>query len=605
MAKITTIFNFLDNVSPGMKKMQNSIASTSRSMSNLASTLLSVNSAIGIFSAVSNQFRKITASVEDCVQAYQYQSEQELKLTTIMRQRMGATDAEINKLKEFASAQQQIGIYGDEMILQGAQELASFVSTREAVETLIPAMNNLIAQQYGLSASGQNFQMTADMMGKVLSGQTGALSRLGYVFSEEEKAMLKNGDEMQRASVLAKIITDNVGEMNQAMAGTQAGAIQSITNKLGDMKEEVGAILQPLKSTFTQFKSTVMLDFYTSLNNTLKKVVPIIQNVIKAFQEIYTKARPYIQKIGDFINNVFGRAFKWVINNLKTIELAVITLSGIIVAKSLIMFASWILANLPLIAIIALIGLFIKKVADSGTSMSVVGKHIGKVLGAIYTIGYQAVTLLWNLFIDFANFLGNLFDNPIYAIDNLFYQLVADIIGFFAILPGEIGESARKASQRLSNWSSETFGGKFNIEDYGYSKMDFANAEDFRKNVEIGSDIGSQIGSKIESANEILKNALKGGITDKDIASAIQQGFNFTGGGDLSVSDKNMVDIADDYRELLSKRATERFNLQYRNVTPAINIDHLDVHEEADENRMIGKFSYLLNEFTNSSLAVG
>ena len=340
MAKIVTEFSFKDNVSAGLGKVRQSAENAAAGFSKVATTLLSVNSAIQIFSAVSAQFDKIKESVAECTTAYQYQSEQELKLATIMRQRMGATNDEIQSIKDFASEQQKIGIYGDEIILQGAQELASFTSNTEAIKTLIPAMNNLIAQQYGYSASGQQFQSTADMMGKVLSGQTGALSRLGYVFSDEEKAMLEAGDEMQRAATLAKIITDNVGNMNEALRGTEAGRMQDLANYIGDLKEEIGGTLMSLKSATSSLMSAITADFLTMVNNILKRIIPVINRIIKAFQDIYNKARPFLQKIADFMINVIGKAIDFVVQNLNTIVTAITIVATVMVAKALAMAAA-------------------------------------------------------------------------------------------------------------------------------------------------------------------------------------------------------------------------------------------------------------------------
>ena len=73
-------------------------------------------------------------------------------------------------------------------------------------------------------------------------------------------------------------------------------------------------------------------------------------------------------------------------------------------------------------------------------------------------------------------------------------------------------------------------------------------------------------------------------------------------GGALKVSDDELLNIADDYRELLSKRATERFNLQYKSITPALNINHMDVHQEADVDAVIGQFTNSFMENAGSSL---
>ena len=283
MAKITTIFGFRDDITPGLKKVKSEVNSLSNEFSNMAMTAMGISSISQIADTIINKFHELSQSINECISAYQYQSEQELKLETIMKQRMNASAKEIQSIKDLASAQGELGIYGDEIILQGAQELASFTSNTEAIKTLIPAMNNLIAQQYGFSASGREFQSTADMMGKVLSGQTGALSRMGYVFSEEEKQMLKTGNEMERASTLAKIITDNVGEMNEALRQTSAGNIQYMNNTIGDLKEQLGQAIMPFKAMFTLATSQWKISFYKGIINALNYLNnhPIVRALLK------------------------------------------------------------------------------------------------------------------------------------------------------------------------------------------------------------------------------------------------------------------------------------------------------------------------------------
>ncbi|MCM1029795.1 MAG: hypothetical protein NC342_09170, partial [Pseudoflavonifractor sp.] len=130
---------------------------------------------------------------------------------------------------------------GDEVQLQGAQELSTYLSLTSSLETLIPVMNDMIAQQYGLSASGENAVNIATMLGKVMNGQTGALSRLGYSFDEAQEKILKTGTEMERAAVLADVVNASVEGMNAALRDTASGAGQAMLNTLGDMKEQMGS----------------------------------------------------------------------------------------------------------------------------------------------------------------------------------------------------------------------------------------------------------------------------------------------------------------------------------------------------------------------------
>lgn len=272
----------MGNAAGGFNDIGNAVGNASNGLNSFTTGLLTMNQVSEVISNIKAKFAELEAAIRQCVDAYKFQFEQELKLETVMKQRMNATEGEIQSIKDLASAQQQVGIYGDEMILKGAQELATFTSNKKAIETLVPAMNNLIAQQYGYNASAQSFQSAADMMGKVLSGQTGALSRMGYIFSEEEKQMLKTGNEMERAATLAKIITDNVGEMNEALRDNDFGAMQAMANDVGDVQEKLGQALLPLQKMIELTSGKIKMAFMEALTNALEFINshPIVKALV-------------------------------------------------------------------------------------------------------------------------------------------------------------------------------------------------------------------------------------------------------------------------------------------------------------------------------------
>ena len=122
--------------------------------------------------ALQSSVSNLQGVMADFTAAYQVQLVAETQLNTIMRQRMAATDAEIQSVKDLCSAQQELGVVGDEVQLSGAQQMATFLSERQSLETLIPAMNNLIAQQNGLNATNQDAVSIGNMMGKAMQGQS-------------------------------------------------------------------------------------------------------------------------------------------------------------------------------------------------------------------------------------------------------------------------------------------------------------------------------------------------------------------------------------------------------------------------------------------------
>ncbi|MBO7467119.1 MAG: hypothetical protein J6T94_05515, partial [Bacteroidaceae bacterium] len=122
---------------------------------------------------------------------------------------------------------------------------------RTSLEKLIPVMNDMLAQQYGLEASQESAAQIASMLGKVMDGQVGALSRYGYKFDEMQEQILKFGDEESRAAVLAEVVESAVGGMNAALAETDSGRQQQLANAIGDVKEKAGALAQTLMPVVT------------------------------------------------------------------------------------------------------------------------------------------------------------------------------------------------------------------------------------------------------------------------------------------------------------------------------------------------------------------
>ncbi len=193
--------------------------------------------------AAQRSFTQLQGAMQDLANAYAVQETAERKLETVMQQRMGATDAEIQSIKDLASAQQEIGVIGDEVQLSGAQQVATFLTQKSSIETLLPAMNNLLAQQKGLNATTGDAVSVANLMGKAMQGQTSALTRVGITFTEAQENVMKYGTEAERAAMLAQIITDNVGNMNQELALTESGRQQQLANTLGDVKEQIGGLV--------------------------------------------------------------------------------------------------------------------------------------------------------------------------------------------------------------------------------------------------------------------------------------------------------------------------------------------------------------------------
>lgn len=251
-----------NRVESHIKKISKSTTSISDGFKKMGSV------AKGLGAAVTAAFsiKAITAFTNECKKLYEVQMTAETKLETVVRQRMGLRNQEIQQIKDFASAIQGIGVVGDEVQLMGAAQLATFLSQKEALTTLMPALANLLVAQKGLNGTATDAYNIANMMGKVMQGQTAALRRIGITFTEAEEKVLQYGNELERASMLAKIISNNVGEMNKAMAQTPLGRQQQLKNTIGDIKEKFGQAAVNIGTLFLPVlqKVAVWLDLVAS-----------------------------------------------------------------------------------------------------------------------------------------------------------------------------------------------------------------------------------------------------------------------------------------------------------------------------------------------------
>lgn len=214
MSKNITIKLKTETDTNGIKTLSVSMEDARRAVEGLQDSMSKTLSNAASWDKVAESIGKFAEKVKGLASVYQTSQMNETRLMTIMKQRMRATDDQVASIKKLTKAQTELGILGGSIQLAGAQQLATYLTQRDALAVLIPAMNNLVAQQRGYEASAGDAVSVANLMGKGMMGQASALREVGITFSEAEEAAIKNGNEMERAAIIAKIITSNVGEMN-------------------------------------------------------------------------------------------------------------------------------------------------------------------------------------------------------------------------------------------------------------------------------------------------------------------------------------------------------------------------------------------------------
>lgn len=201
-----------------------------------------------IYNNLYTGIQQLTGAMQPFIAKSNAATEAQTKLTTVMRQRMHATEADTEAVNKAISAQTKLGVVGGTVQRSGLQQLATFASQRSTLLTLLPAMNNLVVQQRGLGATGEDAVGIANLMGKALMGNATAMKRVGITLSDSQTEMIKYGNESERAKAIAEAITDNVGNMNAELAKTDPGKAKQLANAFGGLQVKVGRFFSEYQS---------------------------------------------------------------------------------------------------------------------------------------------------------------------------------------------------------------------------------------------------------------------------------------------------------------------------------------------------------------------
>ena len=231
------------------------------------------------------------------------QAQAELKLAEIYKSRMGVGKKAVKVTLKLAKAEQETGVVGDEVQIAAAQQLATYSKYPSTVNTLLPALNDLLVQQKGLNGTQEDATSLANLFGKAMMGQTGALKRAGISFTDAQAEVLKYGTEEEKAAMLAEVVEQNVGNMNQEFAKTDAGKIQQAKNALGDMGEEIGAILLPAVADLVSWFQDNLLPKIQQFIDYMKEH-PQIAKFALAFAAIIAVAGPIIMIFGGIVSAI-------------------------------------------------------------------------------------------------------------------------------------------------------------------------------------------------------------------------------------------------------------------------------------------------------------
>ena len=213
-----------------------------------------INSAKGLLSTVKGLaaslggiflIRQGASFIGECNEKVSQLHQAETKLTEVMGAMQGAGTSQVNMMKNLASEISGYGVVGKTALINGAQQASTYFHQTDAVKTLLPKMADLAVQMHGVNVTNEDMVNIGNMTGKVMTGQVGALRRAGISFTDYQEKVMKNGTEMEKANMLAQVIEQNVGKMNETMAQTPEGVMARNQRDFDAVKTTIGQQVQP------------------------------------------------------------------------------------------------------------------------------------------------------------------------------------------------------------------------------------------------------------------------------------------------------------------------------------------------------------------------
>lgn len=330
------------------------------------------------------------------------------------------TTARINLMNDGLQTTQKL----TQMIYQSAQNSrGAFNATASMVSKLGTLAGNAFNSSQEIVAFAEQLNKQMAISGtSVQEGQAAMLQLTqamasGVLRGEELNSLLEQTPMI--AQTIAQYLGVSTGEMkNMASEGLVTAEI--VKNAMFWAADETNRKFEQMPMTWAQvwqsFKNTATMALQPVLNginwlaNNIDIVAPLVLGLAGAFA-------------------VFLIAANWI--NICTAATKILKSAQAMAAAVTATAWGW-----PIIVIVALIGVFFAAVAAvnhfAGTSVSAVGIIVG-VFAALFAFVYNTVIVnLYNGFAMFANFIANVFTNPVAAVKVLFYDMAATVLGYIS-----------------------------------------------------------------------------------------------------------------------------------------------------------------------------
>ena len=572
MAKINTVFNLTDNVSNRLRTINNTVNSSVMGFESMAGKLITVNSALDLLGKGLNLIKSASSFLGKFISdASEYESL--LVRLAVSIGDFSEAEKEFEKLQQFAA--------DSPFDLPGVVRASiMFRNVGVEAEKLIP---------------------TIKMLGDVAQGSDEYFNRIAMNYMQIKSIGKASAMDLKQFAMMEIPIYDVLAQMGvtgTATANDIDRAFQIMTSAGGKFYNSMTSNAGTMSGRITNLQDA-MQQFSAKIGN---KILPTMKSMTQSlgrFVEEVGKLNSFNLMLNKMQN--YANQFKEEITSLVA---TVLYLGSIVTLIASAMAVAWAVANWPITVAIILITSFIRvifnlisDVNDASVAMNgfgnqcayagqMFGQAVGLIVGfvsGLFNVVYNVFAYLFNIFKTISELIVNMFKNPIKAIQGFFINCATVVIDTLTLVAGAIdwlfggtlNRALNEASKKLQKFKKD------NVATDGYitggigqagllELKDINGVPNFIK--DFGT-FGNEVGLAFEKAFKFKDLIQDENEEDKN---------KYDSNGALIVSDKNTVDLADDFRELLSKHATQKFNLNFSKVTPNVNIGGITVNNNAD-----------------------
>ncbi|WP_334072484.1 MULTISPECIES: hypothetical protein [Paenibacillus] len=289
---------------------------------------------------------------------------------------------------------------------------------------------NMLAMRLSQLNPGKGLEGATGAISQMLSGDTKALSS-DYNIPETAvnqgaiKSAVKQGDVNGMIAAMDQLL--NKQNMTKAAFETMMDTpavkwkrvVDTFNFQLGSVGREGINALGPMFDTLLEaLNGEAVTNFISGFGTGLSMVGTFLSGVVGA-----------VSSFLELLNSGGGSASMMLFGIGAALVLMTALLWGMI-APVVAQAIAWLGVYWPLLLIAAGIGLLIGLLMSFGVSgQEIVGFVVGLFYGLFATL-YNLVATAYNLFLSFAEFMINLFINPVYAIKKLIYDLVMTFGGY-------------------------------------------------------------------------------------------------------------------------------------------------------------------------------